>query len=125
MKRHPGLQQLSREHHHSLVLARRARRWATQEAQAREHGWDLIREAYRRELLPHFTEEETRLLPLLGADSELVTRTLDEHAQLRRLALDGSTGLELHELGSLLEAHIRFEERVLFPSLERLLEVAG
>lgn len=123
MKRHRFLQQLSREHHHGLVLARKARRWVRADADERKQGWAEIRQAYESELRPHFEEEETRVLPLLAArNAELVARALDDHRRLRALALDGSTVVELDELGHLLAAHIRFEERELFPAIELVLE---
>jgi hemerythrin-like domain-containing protein len=123
MKRHPFLLQLSREHHQGLVLARKARRWAAGDATEGEQGWAAVRHAYESELRPHFEEEEARVFPLLAAHAEkLVARALDDHRRLRTLALGGSTLAELEELGQLLEAHIRFEERELFPAVEHTLE---
>lgn len=122
MKRHPWLQELSREHHHGLLLAKRARRWATEGAAARERRWEAVRAAYEAELRPHFEEEEERVLALLSPrEHELAARTLADHEMLRRLALHGSTARELDELGALLGAHIRFEERELFPAVESAL----
>lgn len=78
------------------------------------------------ESVRHFREEEERLFPLV-ADSEearpLIVRALLEHQQLHALAgrvANGDTG-PMRELAELLQAHVRFEERELFPLLERLL----
>jgi hemerythrin-like domain-containing protein len=126
MKRHPTLQPLSREHHAALVLASACER-AAQGADAQLVAKTCRRaiQAFESELEPHFRVEEQSLLPLLaGTETEpLLQRTLDEHRQLRGML----TGLQQGEVavlgsfGAALKAHVRFEERELFPALERLL----
>ena len=78
----------------------------------------------------HFREEEELLLPVLARhvppDHEDVVRVLTDHVDLRRRAADltgdAAPALEsLHDLGRRLDAHIRHEERVLFPLAERVL----
>lgn len=81
--------------------------------------------AFADELEPHFQIEEQSLLPLLtGAETRpLVQRTLADHQQLRAL-LDGlrrNDSEALSSFGKGLSAHVRFEERELFPVLESLL----
>jgi hemerythrin-like domain-containing protein len=75
----------------------------------------------------HFQAEERILLPGWlaadpGADPAMATRVQSEHLQLRAgaraLRADASTAEELREIGQLLEAHVRFEERELFPLIE-------
>ena len=66
----------------------------------------------------HFEIEERLLVPALEAAGEhaLVARVLEDHAALRR-CVTGSIGTvesRLAELGRMLEAHVRFEERELF-----------
>lgn len=76
--------------------------------------------------MPHFRDEEEHLFPLV-VDSEeaqpLVVRALLEHQRLHALTRDLASGdtARMRELGELLEAHVRFEERELFPLIERLL----
>ena len=124
MKRHPCLRQLSDDHHRGLVLARRLRRLADAgstidlAALASE-----VRREFAAQLEPHFGVEERWLLPALdtaGAGA-LVERTRVEHRRLRELVHAtwhrGTPG----DLGTLLERHVRFEERVLFPRAEALL----
>lgn len=119
MKRHPAIQQLSREHHHGLVLARRARRCSAGSAAQVAAAWRTIRNAYHAELEHHFCDEEARLLPRLrGVRDDLVDQTLDDHQRMRELALHGSSAAELHQFAELLAEHIRFEERTLFPTIE-------
>jgi len=123
MKRSPELIALTREHHHALVLARRAIAAAREPSAARALGAELA-QLFARELEPHFRIEEQRLLPALRDAGEYArtARTLDEHRQLRALALAGATGdsASLLSFGLLLEAHVRFEERDLFPLAEAI-----
>jgi len=65
------------------------------------------------------------LLPLLHSaeNRQLEQRTWEDHRQLRAL-LDGlrqNNIAALDSFGRLLSAHVRFEERELFPALESLL----
>lgn len=118
MKRCDGLAPLSREHHAALVLAK------TLTAAHSGRGADdgllaavLLR--FDRELEPHFRVEEQALLPLLKAagEIELVARTLREHTDLRDLIrrIRARDEACLHPFGAKLDAHVRFEERALFP----------
>ena len=127
MKRHEWLQDLSREHHLALRLALAAKRAvaAGDPAQIRAAA-TLCADAYGSDLEPHFSREESDLLPLLaqaGAGT-LVTRTLDEHEEMRRLAsrLNEADPATLERFGELLGAHVRFEERELFPAADALLD---
>ncbi|MDT8376803.1 MAG: hemerythrin domain-containing protein [Mariprofundaceae bacterium] len=127
MQRTPALQPLSREHHTALVLARSCER-AVQSGDK-----DLVRQTCQRaagvfkdELVFHFRVEEETLLPLLQgtATEALRERTLADHQQLRGLLDDlerNDTGA-LDSFGKCLYAHVRFEERELFPVIERLLQ---
>jgi hemerythrin-like domain-containing protein len=126
MKRSATLQPLSREHHTALVLAKACER----AAQANDAA--LVRlacqraiSAFSNELEPHFKIEEQTLLPLLQSPETqlLAQRTLSDHRQLRGL-LDGlllNDNEALNSFGKCLAAHVRFEERELFPVLESLL----
>lgn len=128
MKRNPALQPLSREHHTALSLAKSCVR------AAQSGNFDLMSlacqraiQAYADELEPHFHIEEARLLPLLfgnAAAKPLVNRTLADHQQLRDLieALRHNDAVALENFGKCLSAHVRFEERELFPALEDFLQ---
>lgn len=125
MKRDHRLRGLSSEHHHALVLARRVSRHA---AEWTAGAGEALRERFAAELAPHFAVEEDILLPALRAAGagELVDRTLADHAALRGLcqrAADGD-GESAAAFASRLTAHVRFEERELFPACERLLPAA-
>jgi hypothetical protein len=119
MKRSESLKPLSHEHHHALFIAKRLR-------DEKEGARDAFAEFWLEEGELHFRIEEEVLLPgsgLAGPGSDAdVARMLDDHLELRRRArraLDGeANGDELYELGELLTAHVRFEERELFPRIE-------
>lgn len=123
MKRSAELRDLSVDHHHGLVLARRARRvGAGEDPTAPEAAWAEIERRFRDELEPHFRIEEELLVPELTRRHEhaLVDRLAEDHAALRGLASpDGARDrAALCAFGERLEAHIRFEERELFPVVE-------
>ena len=123
MKRSTALQPLSREHHSALKLAKGCQRavLARDEAildMACRHALQV----YADELAAHFLFEEQTLLPLLTGTPEqsLAERTVSEHRQLHAL-LDGvgrNDADALQRFGIGLAAHVRFEERELFPALE-------
>jgi hypothetical protein len=106
VQRDPRLRGLSADHHHALVLARRAARG--------EVDADALRATFTTILQPHFAIEEELLLPPLGAGDALVVRTLADHHRLRALATSG----DAPAFAALLDDHVRFEERELFPACE-------
>lgn len=126
MKRSPALQPLSREHHTALTLAKACERAAqSRDVDRVVQTCRRVIQAFSDELEPHFQVEERSLLPLLhdAGNKSLEQRTLTDHQQLRAL-LDGlrQNDIEaLDDFGKLLSAHVRFEERELFPALESLL----
>lgn len=123
MKRSPALVQLSREHHTALSLALRIEKAGTDSSLAEIAA--TLPALFRGELEPHFQEEERTLLLALKLAGEIaaVERTLQEHARLRELAATISQAPlpAVTEFGLLLRAHVRFEERELFPLTERVL----
>jgi hypothetical protein len=123
MQRDPRLRPLSSDHHHALVLARRASRAGERCGPTDpETMWRELVELFASELEPHFALEERLLLPALeeAGEVELVARARADHAALRACigaAEAGDVCARLRTFGSLLTDHVRFEER-------RLLEVA-
>jgi tellurite methyltransferase len=133
MKRHPSLASLSRDHHHALALARDVRK-----AEASDPREVQLR--FERELAPHFGIEERELVPRCEAHGEPLSsqaaQVIEDHEALRQmvrgLGADGADGADgagaslkdrLVAFGDRLEAHVRFEERTWFPSLEEHLGV--
>jgi hypothetical protein len=129
MKRSPELTPLSRDHQHALDAALRLRRAEPETlADALAH----FARFFEREGRRHFAIEERLILPALPAgDPEWapgVQRVRDDHEAIRARAgalAEQRTGEEAlaaaRELGERLTAHVRFEERELFPTLERRL----
>lgn len=128
MKRANALADLSREHHTALVWALRATRAAGVDHRAAVEVMSALVAIFERELEPHFKVEEAGLLPALQAAGEvaLVERTLAEHRQLRatmrRIVAGDAAALAV--FGKALQAHVRFEERELFPLAEQRLAPA-
>lgn len=123
MKRHPQLQDLSREHHTALQLALHAKRAALSGDPARVDACAAAcTAAFAAELDPHFLVEERSLLPMLAQSGQtaLVRRTEHEHAELRASIgqLREPAAASLLRFAELLTAHVRFEERELFEALE-------
>lgn len=126
MKRHASLQDLSRDHHHSLVVARRLRRASAEDAGAVAAAF---LEHWRTEGAEHFREEEDELLPAFArhgdAEDPLVARVLVEHVLIRADAQAVEERPEdldlLHRLGERMAHHVRLEERELFPLIEATL----
>lgn len=135
MKRHPALEQLSRDHHHALVVAQRLKR---AQASTADEAREAFLDYWTSEGRAHFREEEEILLPTLARftdpDQPVVTRVLLDHVRIRRLAAelaDDSPLAQLHTLGAELQQHVRREERDLFGVIEEtipeieLLELAA
>ena len=124
VKRHPVIIPLSRDHHQALAAARRLRLAAERgDASAEAAAFSRF---FAEECVRHFRDEEERLFPLVAGSEEaqpLVVRALLEHQQLHALARQVASGesASMRELAELLQAHVRFEERELFPLIERLL----
>lgn len=82
-----------------------------------------VQAAYDRSLAPHFALEEEVMLPALchAGETALARRTSEEHALLRAyLARSVEDGRALQDFAALLVSHVRFEEREVFPAVERL-----
>lgn len=131
MKRHPSLVPLSHDHHHALVEARRLARGADGEDPERRAATAGFLRFFSTETVRHFREEEERLFPALvdGDGGELLVRALLEHQRIhalvgrleRGLAAGEADAAAMQELAELLVAHVRLEERRLFPLIEEIL----
>lgn len=125
VKRDPRLQDLSRDHHHALVLARQSRMAAKGTDDEVHAQLEAARAKLEHDLLPHFAVEEELLLPALEAAGclDLTERTRVDHARLRDLLRDDQDARErLRRFGQLLRDHVRFEENELFPAAEGRLD---
>ncbi len=132
MQRSDPLRPLSRQHHLALVFAKNLRLWRRADPGPEEQG-EICRAAHsfwEVELIPHFRAEEEALLGRWdrpGTDP-LVTRILQEHIGIHRVAQRLGRSLEAGDLaaaweetlrlGDCVNAHVRFEERTWLPELE-------
>lgn len=132
MKRHNSLFVLSYDHQHGLALSIKLKyskhplsSSLPEEVTALKAG---LADAFETKLRKHFSLEEKYLVPLFP-DNAMLNRMLDEHRKLeglysKILENHGNPDLKqqrekLNLFGELLELHIRFEERELFPMIEQ------
>jgi len=124
MKRTRFLEPLSHDHHRGLQAAAYLKRELAKHTPPEDLA-SYVADLWNDHLVQHFQDEERLLLPLMAttAVKELGRRMLDEHRSIRalidRIVADPQSGEEsLTQLPDILAAHIRFEERELFPALE-------
>jgi hemerythrin-like domain-containing protein len=130
-KRQQALIPLTHDHHHALSQVRHLRQSAKGTAEALLQQARDFDEFFRVDTIEHFREEEEIVFPLAIGDPRaagLLGRVVVEHLEIH--ALVGSLSAEIEagevsestalELAGKLEAHIRLEERELFPLLEEV-----
>jgi hypothetical protein len=124
MTRAPQLSGLSAQHAEAVLIGRRLLQLATSSETGIQALWEGLRQRFHAEVEPHFRIEEEELLPALEelGESELVTRTWEDHEALREMVLDSTEPLatRLERLGLRLLAHVHFEESELFEVARRL-----
>ena len=126
MKRAEQLQDLSREHHGSLVMAKRIAEIAESgDDAAISEAIETVKNYYESELEVHFQHEErTIFAPIFKEYREhigIATQLLKEHGAMRMLMpkLHAASAREdLAEFATMLKNHTRMEERELFPIVE-------
>jgi len=143
MKRHLSLHPLSQHHHFALIQALEMRRVAEtpleQRAAAVEKQAAKFLRFWHKSGHVHFREEEEVLLPAYSRHIRLdrdadVMRILADHAEIRAAALDFEQRLaakipmepeQMVHLANLLHDHVRLEENVVFPRIEKTLGEDG
>jgi hemerythrin-like domain-containing protein len=134
MKRHPSLRRFSDDHHGGLVQARRLRRAAAGQGAPLAEAARAFLRFWEENPSRHFREEEVVLLAVFarhGGDlgAEPIQEMVADHARIRGLVMtligeDRSGEISTDTLGKIgerLEAHIRLEERRVFPLVEATL----
>ncbi|WP_417196309.1 hemerythrin domain-containing protein [Bizionia sp.] len=120
LKRHKALQPLSREHHHGLLLSWKIRSGFSKNVSV-ERMKTYADWFFENHLIPHFELEEAEIFSILDSQNELVKKALADHRRLKRLfAEDSSLEKSLSKIEEELEQHIRFEERILFPEIQKV-----
>jgi hemerythrin-like domain-containing protein len=143
MKRHESLHPLSQHHHFALIQALEMRRAA--EALPEKHAalvqkkGEMFVRFWHKSGHVHFREEEEVLLPAYSRYKRLdqdadVMRILADHAEIRATVLDFEQQLaanipiepeRMAHLAQLLHDHVRLEENVVFPRIEKVLGESG
>lgn len=132
MKRHESLIKLSREHHDGLLASQILKKGA---AEYKGMPSDFsgkskyIVEFYYKHLIPHFKNEEENLFPAVkDVDvqiDKLIIELIQEHTQItdyiKSVEKNNHSEETLNELGTLLDKHIRKEERELFELIQNKL----
>lgn len=122
IKRSESLMPLSREHHLGLLFC-----WKIRQGIKFEVPKDRIARYvlffFDKFLKDHFAEEEQQVF--IYATDELAAKAVAEHSNIKSLVQKIENGLtvtsygDLLSLASMVDDHIRFEERVLFPYIEK------
>ena len=118
IKRSEFLKSISREHHHGLLLCWKIRAGLKKGIEP-ERIKLYLNWFWKNYLNQHFEVEEKYIFPVLGSSHDLVKKALVEHRRLKRL-FESSTDIlkNLSMIEEELDAHIRFEERVLFNEIQ-------
>ena len=119
-KRHKALQPLSREHHHELLLSWKIRAGFSKNIEPRRikvyADW-----FFENHLIPHFEMEEAHVFTILNEGNDLIKRAMADHRRLKRLfTVSDDEAKALSKIEEELDKHIRFEERVLFPEIQKV-----
>ena len=135
-RRHDTLIPLTHDHHHALAQARRLLDVAKMDdvTEQRNQTNDFINFYFGRAVRHFHEEEELFFAPLVDVPeaSELVLRAVADHLRLhglvrtvKRQLTDGDVdGERLTDISRILTDHVRFEEKELFPLIERLIPEA-
>jgi hemerythrin-like domain-containing protein len=126
MKRNINLQPLSKQHHNALMAVLLLKKGVAKTADA-EVMKGFILSIWNDELKEHFAMEEQIFSEYYAnkALSHLIEQMHKEHQAIKEMIgefLSSSATLQLIEqFYQILEQHIRFEERILFPVVENTL----
>jgi iron-sulfur cluster repair protein YtfE (RIC family) len=124
MTRDKNLQPLSRQHHNALMAVLLLKKGVAKNAEA-EVMRSFIISVWKDELEEHFKMEE-QLFAAFYKNlllSPLIEQMFNEHESIKEMIsqfLSNTSSFHLIEqFHQKLEQHVRFEERVLFPALEK------
>ena len=131
--RHETLIPLTHDHHHALAQARRLHDVSKMaDITERRNRANNFLNFYFGRAIRHFHEEEELFFAPLVDDpraGDLIVRAVVDHLRLhalvrmiKRQLTDGEADQEtLGEISRILTEHVRFEEKELFPLIERLI----
>ena len=124
LKRHPVLQDYSREHHDELLLVWKIREGLKKDISPKRIV-DYCVHHYNEVTSLHMEKEEKYILKKLPENDNDRIKILTEHAAIKGLVKKLSKNSSdknklLSEFADKLEKHIRYEERTFFPKLQNL-----
>jgi len=123
IKRSEQLVSLSREHHDALLFI-----WKIRKGLRNKTGLTIIAGYinwfWENHLNHHFNDEERILLPHLAVADPLARQLKAEHDSLRKFFETEWNEKSIDSFITLLNDHIRFEERKLFPHIEQIVPAA-
>ncbi|MES2418535.1 MAG: hemerythrin domain-containing protein [Bacteroidota bacterium] len=122
MKRNENIQPLSRDHHFGLLFCWKIRKGLANQTEL-ERINKYVNYFWQSNLQQHFLEEETILFNKLN--DKLCDDGRKEHLEiaLQIAKVNNQKNQEPQayaDLADLVDQHIRFEERILFPHLEKV-----
>lgn len=124
VRRNDNLKHLSRDHHYTLLFSWKIRK-GLREAVEAERIKNYVQHFWLHDMEQHFREEEEILFA--PVQDEQVQRALDDHRRIKAqvdavmLAPAQIAARHLLHLAQLVDDHVRYEERELFPHLESVL----
>lgn len=131
IKRNKNLVWLSRDHHEGLLIVWKIRQGIRLQVNDSEI-LNFILHEYCHSLQPHFLQEEKWLFTSLSKKDEWRVEVEKQHAEIRKMVAVIRCSFKTREqvlqnlkvlcekFASQLEKHIRFEERILFPYIEKI-----
>lgn len=124
IKRNKYILQLSKDHHFTLLFCWKIRQGLKNEVNA-ERIKKYVQYFWQEDMQQHFREEEEFLFA--PSKDEMVQKAIADHKQIKEQienVLKASSEEAYEQLSTLadtVDVHIRFEERELFPHLEKIL----
>ena len=126
IKRSKYIIQLSKDHHFTLLFCWKIRTGVKLQIEISRIK-NYVSYFWQTHMQPHFNEEE--ILLFAPAKDAAVQRALNEHAEIRQqintiITSENIQAAQLEQLANIVETHVRYEERELFPHLEKVLSEA-
>jgi iron-sulfur cluster repair protein YtfE (RIC family) len=124
IKRNENIAKLSRDHHASLMFCWKLRQGIKKDVELKRMQ-NYLSYFLVQHFTPHFREEEDILFAPLK--DEKVQKAIDDHVVILKKVADVVNSesqdlvADLISLADMVDAHVRYEERILFPHLENKL----
>ena len=124
IKRNPNIVKLSQDHHASLLFCWKLRQGLKYHAEP-SRMIKYVKYFWEHHFSNHFKEEEDILFAPLK--DTLIEKAIEDHTRIKKFigeltsAPQPDQDDQLSVLADTVDAHVRFEERILFPHLEKQL----